>query len=144
MKIFGRQPALAISILNAVVLLLGTFGLGWINGDQAGLIVAAIGAASGAVLAFTTRPIAPSAFISLVSALTAVASAYGLNLSAETVAAINSVVVSLVAFVAYGNISPVETAVTKSSDNPTPEAVAHEASNTDEPVFAEEDTPGEV
>lgn len=112
MKIFGRQPALAISVLTSVILLLSTFGFSWLSGDQAGLVIAAISAASGAATAFFTRPIAPSAFTALVGALTAVATAYGFNLSVESVAAINAVVISALGFITWGNVAPRETALT--------------------------------
>lgn len=114
MKIFGRQPALALAMITSVVLLLGTFGFSWISGDQAGLIVAAISALGAAAMALFTRPIAPSVFTAAVAALAAVATAYGLELSAETVAAINSVVISVLAFLTWGQVSPVETALTSS------------------------------
>lgn len=125
-KLFGRQPALAIAIITSAILLAGTFGFHWLSGEQAGLWVAAISAAGAAATALVTRPVAPSAFAGLIGALVAVATAYGLTLSPETVAAINSFVVSLLAFLVYGQVSPISTPVTKASTNPTPEAVAAE------------------
>lgn len=127
MKILGRQPALLIAVITSVILLLSTFGFRWLSGEQAGLIIAAISAGSAAVTAFFVRPIAPSVFSAFVGALAAVAAAYGFELSAETVAATNSVVITLLAFITYGNVSPIETSVTEASDNPTPEAAAHAA-----------------
>lgn len=124
MKIFGRQPALAIAIVTSAILLFGTFGLKWLSGDQAGLWVAAISAASAVATGLTTRPVAPSIFMGLIGALAAVATAYGLNLAPEVVAAVNSFAVSLLAFFVYGQVSPIDTVVTKLSKNPTPEAAA--------------------
>ena len=123
MKLFGRQPALAMAIITSAILLLSTMGFHWLSGDQAGLVVAAITAAGGAATAFMTRPIAPSAFTALVGALAAVATAYGLHLTPEQVAGINSVVISVLAYYTYGNVSPIETAVTKPSTDPLPAAL---------------------
>lgn len=124
MKILGRQPALVIAIVTSAILLLGTFGFHWLTGEQAGLWVAVISAAAAALTALVTRPIAPSAFMGLVGALVAVATAYGLSLSPETVAAINSFVISVLAFLVYGQVSPIETVATKASNDPVPAAVA--------------------
>jgi hypothetical protein len=134
MKLFGRQPAIALAVITSAVLLLGTLGFDWINGDQAGLIVAAITALGGAAMALFTRPIAPSAFTAAVGALAAVVTAYGLNLTPEQVAAINSVVISFLLFITYGQVSPIETPLTNASTNPVPEAGG---GTVDEPVLEE-------
>jgi hypothetical protein len=113
MKILGREPTLWISFGTAIILLAGTFSLHWLTGQQAALIVAAIIAVAGAGNAYLVRPISPVAFTYAVGAIVAVAGAYGLNLSLETVAAIDAVVVPALALLTRAQVSPLETAVTK-------------------------------
>lgn len=124
MKILGREPALWIAIITSAVLLIGTLGLHWLSGEQAGLVVAAISAIGGAVTAYFVRPVAPAAFVAAVSAIVALASAYGLNLNPDTVAALNSLVITVLALLTRGQVSPVATALTHASVDPTPEASA--------------------
>ena len=109
MKIFGREPALIISTLSAVLSLIVTFNIG-MSGEQAGAIVAVISAAFGAITAAMTRPIAPSAFTAVVAAGAALLAAYGLDVSAETVGATNAVVLAVLALLARGQVSPKEAA----------------------------------
>ncbi|MFJ8049793.1 hypothetical protein [Streptomyces luteogriseus] len=105
MKIFGREPALIVSTISAVLSLIVTFNVG-MSGEQAGTIVAVISTAFGAIAAAMTRPIAPSAFTALVAAGAALLAAYGLEVSAETVGATNAVVLSVLALLARGQVSP--------------------------------------
>lgn len=105
MKIFGREPALIISTISAVLSLIVTFNVG-MSGEQAGAIVAVISAAFGAITAAATRPIAPSAFTAVVAAGAALLAAYGLDVSAETVGATNAVVLAVLALLARGQVSP--------------------------------------
>ena len=109
MKIFGREPALIISSVSAVLSLVVTFNIG-MTGQQAGAIVAIISASFGAITAAMTRPIAPTAFTAVVAAGAALLAAYGLNVSAETVGAVNAVVLSVLALLARGQVSPREAA----------------------------------
>src|SRR6185312_341858 len=84
MKIFGREPTLWIAVISSLVILIGTFGLRFINGDQAALMVVVINAAFGALNAYTVRPISPVAFTYFIGSLVALGASYGLNLPAET------------------------------------------------------------
>lgn len=105
MKIFGREPALIVSTISAVLSLIVTFNVG-LSGEQAGATVAIISALFGAVAAAATRPIAPAAFTAVVAAGAALLAAYGLNVSAETVGATNAVVLAVLALLTRGQVSP--------------------------------------
>lgn len=105
MKIFGREPALIISTLSALLSLIVTFNIG-MSGEQAGAIVAATSAVFGAITAAMTRPIAPSAFTAVVAAGAALLAAYGLDVSAETVGATNAVVLAVLALLTRSQVSP--------------------------------------
>jgi len=105
MKIFGREPALIVSSISAVLSLIVTFNIG-LSGEQAGATVAVISAVFGAIAAAATRPIAPAAFTAVVAAGAALLAAYGLNVSAETVGATNAVVLAVLALLTRGQVSP--------------------------------------
>jgi hypothetical protein len=105
MKIFGREPALIISTVSAILSLVVTFNIG-MSGEQAGAIVAIVSAVFGAIVAVATRPIAPAAFTAVVAAGAALLAAYGLNVSAETVGATNAVVLAVLALLTRGQVSP--------------------------------------
>lgn len=122
MKLMGREPTLWIAVISQVVILLGTFGFHLLNGQQAALIVVAINAVFAAINALAVRPISPVAFTYAVGSIVAVAGAYGLNLSIETVAGVNALTIGVLALLSRGQVSPVETAVTNASLEPTPEA----------------------
>jgi hypothetical protein len=126
-KLFGRSPTLWVAVITSAVLLLGTFGFGWLTGQQAGLVNAAILAAGGLVTALLVRPFQPAAFTGLLNAMVALVAAYGLNLSPETVTALNTFGLGIFTLLLYGNVSPIETPLTKASNNPTPEAAKHAA-----------------
>jgi len=135
-KFLGREPALVIAAINALIMIVGTMGFGVFNNEQAGVSVAVVNAAAGVLTALVTRPIGPAAFTSFIAAVLALLAAYQVNIPGETVAAINAAVYPLLAFLTRGNVSPVETAVTKPSLDPTPSAAKYEAAhfNPDAPV----------
>jgi hypothetical protein len=97
MKIFGREPALIISAFGAVATLLVSLNLDWLS---AGAGAAVTTAATAAVIAWTTRPVAPALFTAVVSAGAALFAEYGLHVADATVAAISGVV--LVGFALFG------------------------------------------
>lgn len=111
MKIFGREPTLWIGVISSAILLIGTFGLHLLSGQQAALIVVGINAIAGAINAYAVRPISPIAFTYAVGSLIAVAGAYGLNLSIETVASLNAAVIPILALLSRDQVSPDETAI---------------------------------
>jgi hypothetical protein len=126
MKILGREPTLWIALASQAVVLIGTFGLDIINGEQAALIVVAINAVFAAINAFAVRPVSPVAFTYAVGAIVAVAASYGLELTIEQTAAISALTVGTLALLTRGQVSPVETSVTNASLRPTAEAQERE------------------
>jgi hypothetical protein len=126
MKILGREPTLWIALLSQAIVLIGTFGLDILNGQQAALIVVAINAIFAAINAYAVRPVSPVAFTYAVGSIVAVATAYGLELGIETVAGLNSITIAALALLTRGQVSPVETSVTNASLRPTAEAQERE------------------
>jgi hypothetical protein len=97
MKIFGREPALIVGFIGAVLAWVATLGWHWLNAGEATAIVTFI---SGAVIAFTTRPIAPALFTAAVSASAAMFAEYGLNVSEAFTAGLGAVL--LAGFALFG------------------------------------------
>jgi hypothetical protein len=106
MRIFGREPALIIATVSAALSLLVSFGFDGLSAEQAATIVAVISAVFAAATAAITRPIAPSAFTGLVAAAVALLAAYGLDVSQETVGALNAVVLAVLGLLTRGQVSP--------------------------------------
>lgn len=115
MKIFGREPTLWLAFINAGIVILGTIGLKAINQEQAGLFVVVLNAVFAAVNAFAVRPISPVTFTYAIGSIVALAGSYGLQLPAETVAAINTAVIPVLALLSRGQVTPADTAISRES-----------------------------
>ena len=105
MRIFGREPALVLNSLSAVLGLLVTFNIG-LSAEAAGWIVASVSAVLGAIAAVLTRPVAPQAFTTLVATVASAVAAFGYEVDPTTVAAINAAALSVLMFVTRGQVSP--------------------------------------
>lgn len=103
--ILGREPALWLNSLSAVLGLVVTFNVG-LTEDQAGWVVAGVSAILGAIAAALTRPIAVQAFTTLVATLASAIAAFGYDVSPTTTAAINGLVLAVLMFVTRGQVSP--------------------------------------
>lgn len=113
MKILGREPTLYISVISSLILLVGTYGLHWLNGTQATFIVVAINAVAAAINAYTVRPISPTTFTYAVGSIIAVATSYGLSFTPEQVVAVNATIVPFLALLSRGQVSPADTVLTR-------------------------------
>lgn len=113
-RIFGREPALVMATIGAVLAWIATLGFDQFN---AGHSTALITFLSAAVIAATTRPWAPALFVAVVSAGAALAAAYGLHWSEAAVTGLGTII--LTAFALFG----IRPQVTPNSD-PSPIAPA--------------------
>lgn len=91
MKILGREPALWIGLIGAVLTWAGGVGIDWLNAGQAAGI---IGFLSAGLIAVTTRPIAPALYGAAVVALSAAVTEYGLHWSDASVSSFVSLVLA--------------------------------------------------
>lgn len=114
MKIFGREPALIISVVGAVVAFFVSIGL------DAGLGTAVVGFLTAVIIAITTRPVGPAVFTAVVSAAVPLAAHFGLHWTDAQVGAIGGII--LAGFALFG----IRPAVTPASD-PAPTALARGA-----------------
>lgn len=116
MKILGREPTLWIAFIASIILLLGTLGFKWLDGDQAILVVATINAIAAAANAYAVRPIAPAVFTYAVGALVSLFAAYGLDVSPETLAMLNGLVVMGLGLLTRGQVAPLDTRISRASE----------------------------
>lgn len=111
MKLFGREPAVYIAVLESLLALLVTFQFDGLSPDQAALILAAAVAIGGLLASFTTRDTLLGALSGAVKAVLVLGVAYGLNLSQDQIG-MTAVLVSTIAGVFLRTqTSPVETVV---------------------------------
>ncbi|GIJ10720.1 hypothetical protein ACFFMR_18820 [Micromonospora andamanensis] len=106
MKIFGREPTLWIQALSAFLGVAVTFGVPGLSATQAAAIVAATSAVFAAINAALVRPVAPAAFTGLVTAFAVLVAAYGLDVSQETVGAVQLTVVAVLALLTRTQVTP--------------------------------------
>lgn len=104
-KLFGREPALIVAVVSAALSLVVTLGVG-LSANQAGAVTAVVSAVFGVVTAVLTRPVAPAAFTTLVTVAADLLGAYHFDVSAGTVAAINTTVLAALTLLTRGQVSP--------------------------------------
>lgn len=80
----------------------------WFNltAERASLWIVAINAVAGAVAAWKTRPLPPQVYTYAVSALAAVATAYGLHWSVEQVSSMSTLVLAVLALLTRAQVAP--------------------------------------
>ncbi len=108
-SIFGKEPALIISFVGAVIAALAGMKLEFLNAGQA---VALTSAVAAVLIAVTTRPVGPSLFVAAFTAVAALFGEYGLHWSDAMISGVGAVI--LAGFALFGirpqvtpNTSPV-------------------------------------
>jgi hypothetical protein len=90
-KLWGREPALIIGAIGAVLTAFAAMELPGLNAGQAAALT---GAVTAVIIAATTRPVGPSLFVAAFVAVAALFGQYGLELSAEVIAGWSAVIVA--------------------------------------------------
>lgn len=106
-KLFGREPALWISVISGALSLVVSLSVG-LDAEEAAGWVAVITALFGVATAILTRPIAPAAFTTLVTVTADLLAAYHFDVSAGTVAAVNGFVLAVLTLLTRAQVSPKE------------------------------------
>lgn len=96
-KIFGREPALWLGLIGALVTWLVSLGLDWLNAGQATAIVTFV---TAVVIALTTRPVGPPLFVGAVAAGAALFAEYNLAVSDAFVTGLGAII--LAGFALFG------------------------------------------
>ena len=103
---FKKDPSLYIAAIAAVLGVFVSLGLPFLSSVQAAAIMAVITAAGGVWTAFHTRPIAPTIFTSFIGAAALFLAAYNLNISQETLSAVQAAVSAIVGILTWQSVSP--------------------------------------
>jgi drug/metabolite transporter (DMT)-like permease len=122
-RIFGREPALVIGFIGALLTVTASLSLRNFTPEQVGLLIALLSAATGAATAVFTRPVSPGAFTAVVAASVALVQGFGLAVSPETIGSINGMVIAGLALMSRQQISP--------KDDVDPVVLPRTASNSD-------------
>ncbi|MDK0525017.1 hypothetical protein [Streptomyces sp. ML-6] len=96
MKIFGREPAVLLSLIAVLVKLVAAFGIE-VSGEQQAVINAVAAAAVGVALAVMAHDGVGAALLGLIQAAIALAVGFGLDWSAEQQAVVLSAAAGVVA-----------------------------------------------
>jgi hypothetical protein len=105
--IFGREPALWLSVIETLVALGVGLGIA-VSGEQAGLINAFAAAVLALWAAWTVRPFPVPLLMGAIRALLALGVGFGLALSPEQVGLVNAAAAALVGLILRVHVSPVE------------------------------------
>jgi hypothetical protein len=101
-----REPTLIVAVIGALLTWLVSFNLDFLNAGQASAAVALI---SAAVIAATTRPVAPALFTGVIAAGAALVAEYGLHFTDAQVGGLSALVLAV--FAAFGvrpQVTPVK------------------------------------
>jgi hypothetical protein len=109
-KIFGREPTLYIALITAILTWATGFGWDALTNETVAWINAAINSIALAFAAALTRPIAPQAFTYAVTTIFGLLAAYGLHFSQEMVSSTQFLVLTILALLTRGQVSPVDEA----------------------------------
>jgi hypothetical protein len=103
-KIFGREPALVLGVIGALITWVVSLGFDWLNAGQATAITTFL---TAVVIAATTRPIGPALFVGAVAAGAALFAEYNLAVSDAFVTGLGGII--LAGFALFGirpNVTP--------------------------------------
>lgn len=95
MKLFGKEPALWLGLIGAVLTWVAGLNVPGLSAAQATAIVTAL---TALVIAWSTRPIAPALYVAVLAPLAAVFAEYGLHWSDASVTGLGAVILAGFAF----------------------------------------------
>lgn len=87
MKVFGREPAAWVGLIEAALVLLVSVGLSWSN-EQVGLVMAVVVSAFGAYTAWVTKDTMLGVVVGLTKAVLALGIGFGLDLQPDFTGAV--------------------------------------------------------
>jgi hypothetical protein len=105
------EPALILAVISAAVSLIVTLNIG-MTAAEGGIWVAVITAVFGLAVALFTRPVAPAAFTTVVTAVGALLMGYHFHVDPAVLAQINGVILAVLTLLTRGQVTPVALAKT--------------------------------
>jgi hypothetical protein len=106
-KWFGREPALVIQTISALLALAVAFGIPGLNDGVAAAITATLTAGAGAWVAWHVRPVAPTVFTGFITAAATLAAAFGLDLTQQQVGLVAVAATAVMAMLTRAQVTPV-------------------------------------
>jgi hypothetical protein len=94
MKIFGREPALIVGALGSILTVFAALN---VPGLSTGTVAAITAFLSAALIAATTRPVAPALYTGVIAAGVALLAQYGFNVPDGVTAALPAAVLAVFA-----------------------------------------------
>lgn len=111
MKIFGREPAALVGLVEGLLAVLLSFGLFALDQEQVAAIVAVVTAVLGVVTAYATKDTMLGVIVGLGKSVLVLGAAYGLALNDSQTGALIAAITLLAGFWHRSHTSPVETVV---------------------------------
>jgi hypothetical protein len=108
MKIFGREPAAIVGLIEAALVLSLSFGLFNLTQDTIGIIMAVVSAAFGVYLAYVTNETLLGAVVGLTKAVIALGAVYGLALTTEQTGAAIAFITLVMSFWQRTQVTPMD------------------------------------
>ena len=105
-RLFGREPALWIAVVQGALMLLFTLGVPGIDGGLAGAVSLVLTAAATAWTALATRPVSPAVFTGVITAAVQLGARWGLDWSDVQVSSVTGFVMLLMALVMRAQVTP--------------------------------------
>jgi len=97
MKLLGREPAVIIGAIGALITLLVSLQIPGLNAGQGAALTSTV---TALIIAATTRPIAPALFTAVVAPTVALFAEYGMHVDDSVTVALTSVI--LAGFTLFG------------------------------------------
>jgi hypothetical protein len=105
-KLFGREPALWIGTLTALLAVAAGFGLPGVDDGLIAALTAFLTAGSGAWTAVRVRPVAPAVFTGVITTGATLLAAFGLDLAQQQVALVTAAAMAVMALVTRAQVTP--------------------------------------
>lgn len=117
MRLFGREPALWLEVVKAVVVLAATLVPGFGGDQQAAVVVVATGL-FGLLTALTTNPPQLAAVTEFIQTLGVAVLAFGVNVPADMLSGVVLVSGTIVTLLQRGQVAPTATLARRSPPVP--------------------------
>lgn len=105
-KWFGREPALVIQTIAALLALFVGFGVPGLNDGLVAAITALLTAAAAAWTAYHVRPIAPAVFTGVITTGATLLAAFGVDLSQSQVSLVTAAAATVMGLLMRAQVTP--------------------------------------